>query len=846
MKKYYFSIMAAAGVMTPRSKRRTAALPCVRAERSNLLGMQIFCTFVQKLIPLRSIVMTRLFSNMLYKLLIITALGTAAAAQAQTHTQSVRGRIVEKTTTEPIVGASVILVLPNGSAMNAQTDSRGEFKIERVPVGRYNLTAQMLGMTPFTANNILVNSGKETYVEMAMTESLIALEDVVVKPKVDKDQPLNKMAAVSARMLSPDEANRYAGSWGDPARMASGFAGVLVANDTRNDIIIRGNSSVGLLWRLDGFEIFNPNHFGASGASGGSLTMLNNNQLANSDFYTGAFPAEFGSATSGVFDLRLRNGNNQKHEFLAAIGYNGFELGAEGPISKNGGSYMVNARYSFTQFFLTDVTNGAIPNYQDLCAKINLPLKSGNLSVLTLAGHSNIKIGGADFENTEVGWKEDDYGQEINMENMQYFVGANYTHRFSQNTRLENRLSYQEFMGNLKLHLMPYPYADRRYPYVFMEDNEGTAGVMSTLHHRINSRNAIQAGIGADIFMTRFNDVYYGAPVDTITENYNDNTPHTSALIKGYAQWQRRLSDDISFTAGLHSDFYTFSREFTAEPRAGVKWAITPRSSLNAGTGLHSQIQPKQVYFHSPQQGVYPNHRLRSSKSWQSVLGYDFKVNANLRIKTEVYFQYLFDVPVRPDQPAQAIINLADDFFHDWNYPFVNEGTGKNYGLELTLERFFNDGYYFLVTGSLYNSRYTALDGIERNTRFNGNYALNALGGYEWKLWDRNLLSVNVKVSYLGNKRILEKRVESANQQSQYNYTNAYEKQMSPYFRTDLDVNLKTNYRRFAVEYYVGVWNITNHQNIFMQEYNENRKRTETSYQQGLMPMGGVKVFFNI
>lgn len=142
------------------------------------------------------------------------------------------------------------------------------------------------------------------------------------------------MATVSARSFTVEETSRYAGSLNDPSRMAANYAGVSSTSDARNDIIIRGNSPLGVLWRLNGMEIPNPNHFGSLGTTGGPVSILNNNLLDKSDFLTGAFPAEYGNALAGVFDLQMRSGNNEKTEFLGQVGFNGFELGAEGPIGK--------------------------------------------------------------------------------------------------------------------------------------------------------------------------------------------------------------------------------------------------------------------------------------------------------------------------------------------------------------------------------------------------------------------------------------------------------------------------------------------------------------------------------
>lgn len=171
--------------------------------------------------------------------------------------------------------------------------------------------------------------------------------------------------------------------------MAANFAGVSIVDDSRNDIIIRGNSPIGLLWRLDGVEVPNLNHFSAAGTTGGPVSMINNNLLANSDFFTSAFPAEYGNAMSGVFDLKMRNGNNQKREYVGQIGFNGFELGAEGPFKKGEGSYIVNYRYSvlglMSKIGMKSGTGDATPYYQDLSFKINLPrTKIGKLSLFEI------------------------------------------------------------------------------------------------------------------------------------------------------------------------------------------------------------------------------------------------------------------------------------------------------------------------------------------------------------------------------------------------------------------------------------------------------------------------------
>jgi len=624
--------------------------------------------------------------------------------------------------------------------------------------------------------------------------------------------------------------------------MVSNLAGVAVANDTRNDIIIRGNSPMGVLWRLDGFDIPNPNHFGAMGGTGGPIGMINNNQLTNSDFFTGAFPAEFGNATSGVFDLRLRNGNANRHEFLGSVGFNGFELGAEGPISRNtGASYMINARYSFLEFLSMFMPIFGVPKYQDLCAKVNIPLRSGNLSVVALLGANEIETR-EDMLDDLITWQPGDEGQDMKMSNSQVFTGVNYTARFSASTRLENRFSYQYFSSALDMDVFVYPETTTTRPWLFTTHSEGRMAWTSTLHHRFDSRNFLMVGTGADYFMTRLDSRFYeieGAPPH-IEHDANKN----STLLKGFTQWQHRISDRFSITPGVYAHLFTFNGDFSVEPRLGMRWTLNERSSVSFGTGLHSQLPPRLIIFYKDANGNRPNEKLGMSRSWQAVAGYDLRITDGMRLKTEIYYQHLYNIPVTHEYPAESILNLGVDFYNNWNFTYVNSGTGRNYGIELTLEKFFDDNYYFLITGSLYDARYRGYDGVERHSAFAGNFALNVVAGYEWKLSRNRLLSVNAKVAYMGARRYTPVSIDRFGGTHVFDWERAYTQRLPVYFRADLGVNMKRNYERVAIEWFFEVTNLTNRQNVWQQVYNTSLEEYQRMYQFGFMPMGGVRVYF--
>ena len=265
---------------------------------------------------------------------------------AQILTQTVRGTVVDVDSKYPLPGAMVRV-----GDQTVQTDEYGQFTLRNVPIGRQTVVVNMFG---YESRNqaIELNSAKEAVLQFGLLESSVSLEEVSVTATAS-GQAKNEMATVSARQFSVEETNLYAGSRGEPARMATNFVGVQGSDDQRNDLVVRGNTPSGVLYRMEGINIPNPNHFSIPGTGGGPVTILNNKFLANSDFFTGAWPAEYGNAIAGVFDLQMRDGNNQKFEGSAQLGLLGTELMLEGPLGKGAKapSFLAVYRYSTLSLF---------------------------------------------------------------------------------------------------------------------------------------------------------------------------------------------------------------------------------------------------------------------------------------------------------------------------------------------------------------------------------------------------------------------------------------------------------------------------------------------------------------
>ena len=765
---------------------------------------------------------------------------------SQNYSQTIRGRVIDTDTELPLTGATIVItdITPQ---KGTTSDANGEFYFNNIPIGRHNLVITFIGYNSVLIRNSLLGPAKELVLNIRMQEKITNLEEITVNAHARKDLPINDMAMISARSFTIEETERYAGSLGDPARMASNYAGVSSAGDNRNDIVIRGNSPTGLLWRLDNVEIPNPNHFGSLGSTGGPVTILNNNLLTNSDFYTSAFPAEFGNATSGVFNLKMRNGNNQKHEFTGQIGFNGFELDAEGPFSKKSkASYLASYRYSTLDVFNKigfSVTGSAIPQYQDLTFKINIPTKKGKISIFGLGGPSYIELlQSKDTSNNSY----NEIGSDIYFGSDLAVTGLSYLHYLNSSTRLQTNISAQGTHSYTKLDTLNNNF--KSSPFYRGDFKEYKFSISSELKKKFNSRNNLSSGFSIDLYNTNYNDSVI-MPDTSVFRNITKNQG-SFYLFQAFTELKHRFTNKLSIYTGMHFQQASLNNNFSIEPRIATKWQFSDNQSFNFGFGIHSQLQPHTIYFTETRldNGSYikTNTNLKFSRSNQFVVGYNNLFTENLRLKIETYYQYLYNIPVSKNHQTFSILNNGADFYNSAPDSLINLGTGKNYGIEITLEKFLSKGYYFLLTNSLFESKYKGFDGIERNTAFNGNFVLNALAGYEFKIGKNNILSFDTKATWAGGKRYVPIDIAASinKHETVYDNTEAYENRYPDYLRFDIRINFKLNNKRISQEWAIDIQNITNHKNIFRQQFNSRSNKIATDYQMGFFPMMLYRIKF--
>lgn len=756
------------------------------------------------------------------------------AASAQGKAQTIRGVLLDADSKFPLIGATV-RVIGSDPVLGGTTDIHGEFRIENIPLGRVSLLITSVGYEEQVVSNVLVTAAKELILNIQMTESIEKLDEIVVTAQRNKGEVLNEMALVSARSFSVEETQRYAGAFSDPARMVSGFAGVAGDAEGNNNIVVRGNSPQNILWRLEGVEIPNPNHFASEGSTGGPVNSLNINMLDNSDFYTGAFSPEYGNALSGVFDIKLKKGNNEQREYSSSASTLGVEFGAEGPFKKGySGSYIFNYRYSSLQLLsdLGIVDFGGVPKYQDASLNIALPInKKHYISIFGLGGLSSIE-GEEELKNGDPAYRGD-FGSDLSV------GGLSHVFFLNDNAFLKNTLSYSTTSLDGTDELVDD--GGQFYEAYSSRITKNTLRTVTTFNYKISARHKVESGV---IFSQLNFDIHaneYDFEREQLQNVFSDKGG--SQTMQAFTSWKYRLNEDWTITSGLHYLYFDLSQSHSVEPRAAVKWSFSPRQSFNAGFGLHSKVGSISTYLSkvAGEDGVLtkPNTELAPAKAAHYVVGYDLMVNPHTHFKAEAYYQQLYQVPVEDLAGSSfSILNISDTYV---DRALVNEGTGRNYGLEFTYERYFHKGMYYMSTLSLYQSKYTALDGIERSTAFNGNYILNIIGGKEWKVGapEKNkMLFVNAKVGLLGGGHYTPIDLEASRELGSEVYfeDRPFSERGDDIFFVNLSVGTRKNKKNTTREFKVDINNVTNNQAVVREYYLQTTQELERSTQLAFLP----------
>lgn len=782
------------------------------------------------------------FILLFHFLIVINILGQISllADEIKAPVQNIKGSVLNSRNHQPIQGASVYI---SESKFGAYTKSDGSFRIASAPSGRHRLIVSAVGFEP-QHHFIVVTSGKEFEINIELVEKIIQTGTVEVTAQDSRSSfaSINEASIVSVTRFTVDDVERYAGSRMDPARMAQNYAGVLGNNDQRNDIIIRGGSPTELLWRLDGLDIPNPNHFATQGATGGPISAINSNILDNSDFLTGALPAEYGDKLSGAFDLKTRRGNKDNYEFIGQFGFNGFEIGAEGPAGFQQGSFIVNYRYSFLDILDqmgVDFGFAGIPRYQDGTVKFDCAFDNNNrISFTGLFGLSEINILESRQKNVFTGDMDiingtDFFAGVINLQTL-FSVQA-----FGTLTIGANSSKFKTELDSITTDEQGAVLA--KQPWLAENSAEGFYTIKYALNYSPEASMILTGGV-------ELRERFYNLSEKRFTPDaesgllWNLEKRGSSLNVFSWLNMNYRISEELIINAGLQSQYLELNHKGTIEPRVALSYR-TGLNTFSAGFGVHRQSLPLLLYFSSP-----VNEKLDFMQSLHYVAGWQRNLSEDAMVKVEGYYKDISKAPVEAKSNAWSFLNSGTNFgsvFYG-DSPCKSEGLGKVYGIELTALKQFSKGYYITATGTYYRQQYRGSDNIWRWGAFDNQYIINFLAGYEWKISPFFTIESSIRYTHAGGARYTPVDIEksSARNATYFIDSLAFSLRMPDYKRFDLRLDFRHNMRNLAVIGYFSIENLFNINNTLMFLWDSRNKRVKTVNQLGVFPVGGVRVEF--
>lgn len=742
-------------------------------------------------------------------------------ANGQAITQNISGIVKDAATGKPIAGATVTI---QGQSMGMVADSSGRFILNNIPVGRYNILFGAVGFEQTLLEDIIVSSVKQPELSVSLQEAAGKLDDIIVRTS-SRNGVSENMAISSSSQLNPEQASRYAGGFDDPARLVASFAGVS-SNISSNGIVVRGNSPNSLQWKMEGIEIPNPNHFAdLDGFGGGALTALSSRLLSGADFLTGAFPASYNNALSGVFDVHMRTGSNKQHVNVVGLGLIGLDVSSEGPF-KNGrkSSYLFNYRYSTLGLIGPIIGNNAGVNFQDLSFKMNFPTKkSGTFS---LWGIGLIDHSGDDPEKDRKKWEYQEDQEKTDVDQYMGTIGLTHEMPLTNKSTLKTTLAATTNGINLKADSLDIQ--NVLIPEDRIKNSYTDYILTSSLKTKFNRYHTNQTGITVTAMQYNLlmrTQPERNAPLQTFAE-----ADGSSMLISGYTESSFNLGNRWVMNAGVNGQVFMLNHRYTIEPRLAFKYKVNDRQFFTLAYGLHSRLERISHYFVNGglNNNVQVNKEMDFTKAHHLVLGFDKRISSQLHFKAEAYYQYLFDVPVIKDS-SFSLINLEDDWFFD--AALQNTGKGRNYGVDLTLEKYMTRGFYWMFTGSVFKSQYTGGDNIWRDTRYDRNYVFNFLAGKEWQVgkFNQKTFGINARVSYQGGDHYSPLDIDAslAQRDAVFNEHEAFSKQYDPALTTHLTVNYKINRKKSAHEISLKIINANGYKEHFGFSYNYLSKKME-------------------
>lgn len=776
----------------------------------------------------RSVSGTRLMRRGL--LIVLLLLSGALSSFSQTLSSSVSGVVRDNISRKGVEGALVYLSGKNDT-LSVVTDSQGRFTLNDVGIGRYILSVHSLGFES-DEQEVLVITGKVAVVEFYLHEKITELETLTIQGR-----PTNN-ADPGTISLPIEKVMRMPANFFDPVRMLSSYPGVVATNDQANNIVVKGNSPTGLLWRLNGMDIVNPNHLANAGtfndkptANGGGVNILSAQMLDRTDFYAGSMPARYGNLTSAALDMTLRTGNTARREYTAQASLIGLDFAAEGPVGKNNNaSYLANYRYSTVGLLSQMGVNFGDEkiDFQDFSFHVNT--KAGERGSLSFFGFGGISHNVFNAKEDQAEWEVDKDRFTIKYSNETYALGTRF------DLPMKKALSFSSgvtISGNDQVRTA----SSIATPQLPMQRSSYSSwrrlvSGFGALTARWSSRVSAEVGVMVNHYEDRLmNDEVL--PAQTISVNGGAS----SFLTQPYAQVNLRAG---KFTANLGGRYMSSSFGTSSfDPRINLQYQLVPASNISLTFGQLSQMLAPGIYL-MPQNSVSARDFLRRKFV---ELGHMIQFD-NWKLNSSVFYHDYDNVLVSLNNNF-SVLNYVEGIVTESLAPV---GTGSNKGVTVQAERSFVSGFYLLSGASVYKSVYTAEDGVERPTKFDGKYSLMITGGREWnkRVKENNRsFGIHARMLYMGGLRDtpIDENLSRGLGVTTY-LADTYANSLKDYMRFDLRLSWRKDKRNYTRTIALDVQNVAGIRNEAYQYYDAFQGKVVTQYQVGFIPVLVYRVDF--
>ena len=632
--------------------------------------------------------------------------------------------------------------------------------------------------------------------------------------------------AVSTVNFNFEEIRRSPGAAGDVSRLVQALPSVNMNTDQRNDLIVRGGSPAENLTIVDNIEIPNINHFPTQGASGGPIGLLNTDLIADVNFYAGGFSAEYGDRLSSVMVVDHREGNRDEFDGELNAGIAGAGLILEGPLERGRGSWILSARRSYLDLIVDAIGTGAVPRYSDVQAMAVYDLNPRHqLNLLAISSFDDIDIKPEDDEDDE------DF---VTESTDQYVTGANWRWLWSSSGYSETSVAYTR--GDFSVNVLDGESRDRLFTN---ESREQEIVVRSSVYYTPRQGTSLTWGLVARRMFSNF-EIFDDADtnrVNAVEEELRVHQDVTTAKVGVFASVKESFGPRLSATVGARFEYFDFNEEIDWSPRLALAYELDELTILNASVGIYHQNLPPSLLVQHPD-----NRRLENPRADHYVLGLRRRLTPSTLFSVEAYRKDYTESPLDPDDPTVLIVDQFADFGTPVPGRLVGGGKAPSRGVEMLLQKKLAQSVYGTLSYGYSISKYTDLNGVERNRTFDNRHLVSLILGYR----PSDRFEYSVRWRYAGGRPYtpFDEELSSQLRLGIIQRDRINSKRFSPYHRLDLRFDYRRPYESFNLVSFFTVLNAYNRANIFTYYWDDDENRRARVNQWRIIPVGGFELEF--